>query len=469
MGGAIAGFSIGTYALYDRMLFSLLINISQYEATGFFLSVFMPSFVVVVALGYVFATTSRLKNVDLWRVAPLCILSLLCLSLSVLSVFNILSFIGGFLVLIAAIHAYTKPTFNALSRKEACFLVEVGTMVVASFSTLFLIMGFIPGLLQTYSTGLYQVSYHYLYALLIVEILSFLIFFTIPLLCSRGTNTWLCGTLGLVASIMSLVIVFRNQYYFFNASVYAGVFMMVVGTAMTFAGSAIYIMLFFSETVPPATLTPSFLYRGSYCPYCGERRETMVQTSCSNCKRSLMWRPDAPFCPSCGRLVAKEVPTCPHCQEDLWRRLVVFSLKDLEDQTVVRELLVSTKRKETWIVKGMLKVLRVIEKGLSGATKLVNVVLKRLGLTFKELVYISILTCLFTFVSFIGCVRAEPAEIVGWFLLRYGFPLQWLEVTTTMSSTFPTTRILWLMLGLDVTLYFLLSLALVYGATKLKR
>lgn len=470
LGGALVGFSIGTYALFDRTLFSLFVNISQYEATGFFLSVFMPSFVVIVAFGYVFATTSRLKNVNIWRVTPLCILSLLCLSLSVLSIFNLLSFIGGLLVLTAVIRAYTKPTFKALSRKEACFLVQVGTMLIASFSTLFLTMGFVSRLLQTYSMGLYEVSYHSLYALLIVEILSFLIYFTIPTLCSQGANTWLCGTLGIIASIVSLVIVIRNQYIFFNVSVYAGVFAVAVGMVMTLAGSAIYIKLLFSEIVPPAIITPSFLYSGSYCPYCGERRETMVQTSCYNCKRSLMWRPESPFCPSCGRLVAKDVLTCPHCQEDLWMKMVVFSLKDSEEQTVSRELAVKSRRKEMWIVKGTVKVLQGIQAGLSGVKRLINVVLERVDLTLKQFIYVSILTWLFTFISFIGFVRTEPTEVVGWYVLRYGFPLKWLEVTAAMPITFipAKAQILWLMLGLDIALYFLLSLVLVYACVHVR-
>lgn len=471
LGGALVGFNVGIYALFDRTLFSLLINISQHEATVFFLSVFMPSFVVIVALGYVFATTSRLKNVNLWNVTVLCILSILCLSLSVLSVFNLLSFIGGLLVLMAVIRAYTKPTFKALSGKEACFFVEVGTMLVASFSTLFLLMGFVSMLFQTYSTGMYGVSYSDLHPFMIVGTLSFLMFFTTLSLCSRGANTWLCGTLGFIVCIVSLLVVTRNQYYFFNASVYAGVSMMVGGIILQLAGAATYIRLFFSESGPPAMLTPSFLYRGSYCPFCGERRDTMVQTSCSSCKRSLMWRPEAPFCPSCGRLVAKDILICPHCHEDLWRRLVVFSVKDLEQQAITRELTVRSKRKQTWIVKATSKALRGVEEGLSGVKRLVNIVLKRLDLTLKELVYVGILTYLFTFMSFIGYVRTEPAKMAGWYVLRYGFPLQWLEVEAAVPAPLIATkaRILWLMLGLDIILYFLLSLVLVCGAQKLRR
>lgn len=464
LGGALLGFSAQVYALLNRTLFSLVISISQYEAMSYFLGVGMPSFIIIFGLGYVFATTSRLKSTSLWHVTPLCILSVLSMVLSALSIFNILSLMGGFLVLTAVIKAYARPTFRALSSKEAIFFVEIGAMLVASFSTIFVLMWFISRFLQTYSMGLSEVGYHPLYASLTVGILAFLLFFTIPMLSSRGTNAGLSGTLGLLASVMSSILIVQNQYVFFNTSVFLGLIFVGVGITLTFLGDLIYIKLFFFEVAPLPTVTPSSLYEGKYCPYCGKPREIAVQTFCSDCARSLMWRPEAPFCPSCGRLISKDVVMCPHCQEDFGNKLAYFSQ---------RESIMKSKKTETWIMKETLDILQNIGGVLSRIQKFFDVLLERTALTFKDSVYVMILTGLFTFLSFIAFIRVEPTElteIAGIYAYVYGFPLGWLRVEAPATTPLYLKQyFLWPAFILDVILYFLLSFALVYGASRLRR
>ncbi len=317
IGGILMGATFGVYALLNRVVFSALINISQYEATGFFLGVCLPSFVITAAVGYMFATMPRLEIADLWRATTLSVLSLLCLVLSSLSLFNLLSFVGGFLALTAVIAAYTKPTFRALSRREACFLVQTGAMLVASFSTLFLLMWFLSRFFPTYSTGLFGAGSYYLNLLLMMQVMSFLMFFAVPFLCFQDTNTGLCGGLGLIISIALSVMAVKNRYVYFNASVYLGVFMVAAGIISSLVGALTYLKLFSSSMVPPTIPTPSVLYLGRYCPYCGEMLADLTQNFCASCGRRPTWRQGAPFCPYCGRVVPNGVRTCPHCHEAL--------------------------------------------------------------------------------------------------------------------------------------------------------
>jgi len=471
-GGALMGFSIGAYMLFNSTLFSLFINVSQYEAMSYFLSVFIPSFVILIALGYLFATTMGLKGASLSKAAPLCMLSLICMVVSTLSMIYFLSLLGSFLVLTAVIQASAKPTFKALSSREALFLVEMGAILVACFSALFLLIWLISKFLQTYGAGLHVATYQFAFALLLVEALSLLMFFTIPLWGSRGTNAGFCGTFGLIVTIASFFFVVQNQYIFFNASVYAGLFMVGLGLTLALVGDLTYVKLFFFEPLSPVELTPSLLYQGRYCPYCGKPRLTSVQTSCHECGRSLMWRPEAPFCSSCGRLVLTNAQTCPHCREDIGNKLVYFHLIDAEERALASKLVEESRKEKSWITKGLLRIARLqpIRQVLWSVNRFSNAVIERLSLTLKEFAFIIILTYLFAFLSFVGYVRVEPSRrIYDTLVFNYGFPLAWLQVTTLSIVYVLDVAILWIPLALDVMLYFLASLALVYGVSRLWR
>jgi len=441
--GIFIGVTLGVYSLFNPPLFLILINISQYEATLFFLGVYLPSFVIVVALGYVFATKPKLEQLSLWRTATLCTLTLLCLALSALSIFNFLSFLGGILVLIAVILAYTKPTFKAFWKREACFFVETGTTLIASSSMLFLLMWAVSRFLQTYSLGVYQANYSYPYLLLVIGVLSLFTFFVTPSLCLHGHNKGLCGILGLITGVLSFVTIIQNQYVFFNPSAYIGAFLAGIGTILTLCGAAVYIKLSLSGAASlPQFLESSVLYQGKYCPYCGEPWIDPNQESCSTCRRNLKSGLRTFFCPYCGRLVSEGFRNCPHCKEDILSLPIYVSLK---------------KRREISFAK----------RKLGRLQRVLEILAEKTDVTLKEFVYISILTVVFTFMSFIGHVRTEPETIYGVFISRYGFPLEWLEVLFSEYRV-NDVNILWAALILDFILYFLLAFAITYGVTRLK-
>lgn len=90
-------------------------------------------------------------------------------------------------------------------------------------------------------------------------------------------------------------------------------------------------------------------------------------------------------------------------------------------------------------------------------------------ISLKDLVYVGILTLLFTFLSFVACVRTEPAEWPpGVFFLLYGFPFGVVKIKTHPSYWFlHEVEIVWTGLVLDLILYFLLSFVLVYIVARL--
>jgi len=313
--GIFISVTLGVYVFFNPSLFLVLINISQYEATLFFLDVYLPSFVIIVALGYVFVTTSKLERLNLWRTATLCTSIILCLTLSALSILNFLSFIGGLLVLTAVVLAYTKPTFKALWKREACFFVEAGTILTTSGSMLFLLMWLISKFLRTYSPGIYEISYNYAYVLLVIGILSLLTFVLTPLLCMHRANKGPCGIISLATSMLSLVTIIQNRYIFYNLSTYQGIFLLSTGAILTFCGAIIFIKLFLSEAILSPTFRHSFFYQGNYCPYCGEPWKNSYKDLCSNCKRNLHWESNLSYCPYCGRLVPGNIRNCSHCGE----------------------------------------------------------------------------------------------------------------------------------------------------------
>jgi len=445
LAGASIGTALGVYALLNPWLFSVFIDIGHSEATPFFLGFYLPSFVIIVALGYVFATTQRLERLDLWLVAPLSVLGLLCIVLSALLPFNILAFIGGLLALTAVIFAHTKPAFNTLWKREACFLVEAGSLLVASSSSVFLLMWFVSQFMPTYSAGFAGIGSKYLYALLIMEALSFLTFFAISHFCLRGPHTGFCGMLGLVAGVTFSVIAIQSKYFFINASTHLGAFLVVTGIASTLFGALIYVKLFLSQAASSAVLMPSLLFRGKYCPYCGELWSDPARTVCSSCGHSLKWKPEVPFCPYCGRLVSKGVQTCPHCKEDVGSRPVYYSLRKLQ-------------KREMWSIKRESKMQRVLQA-----------IDKYVPLTFKEFVYVVILTFALAFASFLGYIRAEPhpdPDYAGFLLVHYGFPFEWLQIlTTTEFAARATVSIV--ALALDLVVYFLVALFIYLGFSKL--
>jgi len=456
--GIFIGITLGVYTLFNPPLFLILINISQHEATLFFLGVYLPSFVIIVALGYVFVTTQKIKKFNLWRTFALSILILLCLILSALSIFNFLSFFGGFLVLTAVILAHTKPTFKALWKREACFLVETGTVLIASSSLLFLLIWSISGFLQTYSSGIYETNYSYPYILLVMGSLSLFTFFMAPLLCLHRTNKGLCGILSLTMSILAFITIIQNQYIYFNLSAYQGIFLAIIGTILTFCGGLICIKLSLSEAIFSTAPGLSFLYWGKHCPYCGESWVNFKKDVCSSCGRSLNLKSEISFCPHCGRLVTQNAGDCPHCMEDIGSLPVYISLSKLRGEGFIM------KRGKLGKLQ---KTLGVLSKHIAG-------ILGRIQLPLKESVYIGILTFLITFLSFIGYIRTEPAAAQGCFVYHYGFPLEWLEVPFSVQIPFlyyimrGGVRIIWIALILDFTFYFLLAFIVVHGIAKLK-
>jgi len=454
--GIFLGVTLGVYTLFNPPLFLILINISQYEATLFFLGVYLPSFVIIVALGYVLATTPKLERLNLWRTATLCTLILLCLTLSALSILNFLSFLGGFLALTAVILAYTKPTFKALWKREACFFVETGTILIASSSMLFLLMWFISRFLQTYSPRIYEANYSYPYTLLVIVVLSLLTFSITPFLCLHGANKGPCGILSLTISILSFVTIIQNQYVYFNLSAYQGIFLASIGIILTFCGALIYIKLFLSEAILSSALGPSFLYWGKYCPYCGESWINFEKDFCSSCGRSLHRNLKTSFCPYCGRLVPEDNRNCPHCMEDIGSLPVYISLRRQKEERLLMK-------------RGKPGKLQKALGFLSEHTE----VLARAELPLRKFVYICILTFLFAFLSFIGYRRTEPAGTSsrGARLLvsHYGFPFEWLEVLFSLLPYLVRgVRVIWVALILDFILYLLLALVILYGTTRLK-
>jgi len=450
--GTLIGLTLGVYTLFNPPLFSIFNNISHYESISFFLTVHLPSFITIVAIGYVFATIPKLEGFNLWRTATLCSLVLLCLALSALSILNILSFLGGIIILTAAIFTHTKPTFKVFWKREACFFVETGTILIASSSMLFSLMLLISGFLRTYSAGVYEVSYGYPYLLLLMMVLSLLTFILTPFLCLHGANVGLCGIIGLTMVVLSFMTFVRNQYVYFSISVCQGIFLASIGTVLLFIGALVHFKLFFSEIVSP-TLEPSFLYKGKYCPYCGEGWENANEVLCSTCGRNLFWKLEKSFCPHCGRLVIQDIKNCPHCGEYVASLPVYISPKKREEERLFMETREPGK----------------LQKSLDFLLEHTGKMLARTGLSFKDFAYVCILTFLFVFLSFIASVRIELTVIgagIPATVLHYGFPLEWLEILTTSPATVKT-RIIFFAAILNFISCFLLAFIIVYVSEKL--
>jgi hypothetical protein len=445
--GASLGIVLNVYVLLNPWLFSAALDISQYEYAPFFLGFYLPSFVILMALGYFFATIHRLEKLDLWHVAPFSILGILCIVLSAISPFNILSFIGGVLALTAVIFAQVKPAFKTLWKREAGFLVEAGSLLAASSGALFLLMWLVSQFLSTYSTSFAGAGIYFLSALLIIEALSFLTFFVISSFSSRSAPLVFSGVVSLVAGVVFSLVAMQNQYFYINASAYLGAFLVGAGIMLVFFGALIYIKLFLSQVASPVVLMPSFLFRGKFCPSCGEPWTNPAGTVCPNCGQSLQWRPVVLFCRYCGRLVPKGVQTCPHCKEDVGSQPIQYSLRKVE-------------KKEIWSVARETPMQRVAQT-----------ISRNVPLGLKEIVWAVILAFALAFIAFIGYIRAEPhpdpqLAIRGYFIVKYGFPLEWLQIVTSAGAAGRAT-FFWGYLILDFIIYFVLAMVVVVGATKL--
>jgi hypothetical protein len=359
-GGALVGFSIGIYLIFNNALFSFfkgVICIGQSEVLSYFLSIFIPSFVILVVTGYLFATTLELKRVSLSNIIPLCTLAILCMVFSALSIFYLISFLGGALALMAVIRAHARPRFKNSAERRAFFLMETGAMFVASFSLLSFSMWLISNFFPSYAKGFYE-GYSP-FSLLMVGTPSILTFFATSPWSSRGTNAGKCGALGLVMIILSCLFVAQNRYVLSNASAYISVFMLILGYVLSVAGDLTCVRLSFSKPPDPIiAVTASLLNQGTYCPYCGKPRVTASQSSCSHCGRSLMWTPYAPFCTSCGRLVPTNAQTCPHCLENIGNKLMYFDLEATEEQAIAGKVMKESTKEKSRIPKASLSLPR---------------------------------------------------------------------------------------------------------------
>lgn len=466
-GGALLGFTGGTSLLFNPELSSLFLEVSEFETLNYFLSVFTPSFVVLMIIGYVFIMVRRPKKSSLSNLAPLCLLSLVSLVLSALSIFYVLSFLGGLLSLVSLTKTLAKPSFRTVSDKEAFFLTELGALFVLSFSILFLFTVVLSGVLQTYVTSFQR---NFVSFALVVGIISFFVFLSIPLLGSGGTKVAVGGTLGLMTFTLTYLLLVQNGFAFLNASSYLGAILASIGLISALGGALIYVKEYFFPTVPMTDLASLFLFQGKNCPYCGKPRETMAQTSCSNCGRSLMWTPYAPFCSSCGLLVPVGAQTCPHCKEDFVSKRTFFHKQFERDQATFDRVTTELKRQKSWAVKipllillGLKKTIQVFQK----AGRFLTGLNERLSLTLKDVVFIVILAYVLNFASFIAYVRVDIVKVlvVTTPRVNYGFPLEWLR-TKIVSSV---ATIDWNALILDVLFYFLLATIIVTAIVKLRR
>jgi len=89
-------------------------------------------------------------------------------------------------------------------------------------------------------------------------------------------------------------------------------------------------------------------------------------------------------------------------------------------------------------------------------------------ITFKESVYIAILTTLFFFLSFIGHIRSTQTG-VDTYAAYYGFPLEWFKQSASFYIawyTYSKFEILWLGFALDAIIFILSSLIIIRVADR---
>ena len=447
--GILTGITLGTYALFNPRFFLVFLSISEYEAPSFFLGMYLPGLVLIVGVGYIFATRSELSNLGTRRAAVLCTLIVLCLTLASLSVFNILTVVGGVIALVAVILAQTQPSFKVLWKREASFLVETGSMLIVSASMLFLLMLIISRFLRTYSAGVYVIGNSYPYVLLAVAVMSFLTFAVTPFIGLKGSKTGLIGILAFATSVSSFVVAIQNEYVYSNPAIYQGLSLLGVGVAMAFAGALVYVKLSLSGELLNTSLNPSFVYKGRHCPHCGASWRDLSQHVCSDCNQNLYSEQSTSFCPHCGRLIHLVAKTCPHCGEDVTSLPVHISFEPFKEK-----------------------------RGLFDR------ILGSFELSTKEFITIVLLFVLFNFIAYISYVRVESpiVVVVGSKTTRsYGVPLEWMQIIAVWDSresrnkgwyvwslNFEGVSINYATLILDSAVYFLLAFTIVYGIAKLR-
>jgi hypothetical protein len=447
--GILIGITLGVYALFNPRFFLVFLNISEYEASSFFLGMYLPGLVIIVGVGYVFASKAKLSVLETRRAAVLCVLVVLCLTFASLSVFNILAVAGGVIALVSLVLAQTQPSFKVLWKREASFFVESGSMLIMSASMLFLLMLIISRFLRTYSAGVYSVSANYPYVLIAIASLSFLTFVVTPFLGLKGSKTGLIAMLALVLSASSSIVAFQNDYVYSNPAIYQGLSLLVIGVTLEFIGGVVHLKLALSGELLNTPLDPSFTYKGRHCPYCGVEWKDARQHVCSKCNQNVYSEQRRSFCPHCGRLINVFSGKCAHCGEDVSSLPMHITLKPLEET-----------------------------KGLFGR------ILDSLDLSTKQFIAIVILVVLFNFASYISYVRiASPIVVMDGSKTtsNYGVPLEWLqiiEVWASRQSRIPGLRewysnfvgvaVNYATLILDLVIYFLLAFTIVYGFSKLR-
>jgi hypothetical protein len=447
--GILVGITFGMYALFNPRFFMVFLNISEYEAPSFFLGIYLPGLVAIVGIGYVLATRSQLISLGTRRAAILCTLIVLSLTISLLSIFNIVAVIGGIIALAAVILAQTKPSFKILWKREASFLVEIGSMLIVSASMFFLLMLFISMFFRTYSPGVYTIKSGYSYILLVIAIMSLLTFAITPIIGLQGSKTGLIGILAIATSLSSFFATIQNEYVYSNPAIYQGLSLLGIGIAMGLVGALIYFRLFLTGELVDESLNSSFVYKGRHCPHCGASWKDPKQHVCSNCNQNLYSEQSTSFCPHCGRLVNLASKNCPHCNEDVTSLPVHISFKPFKEN-----------------------------EGLPKR------ILMNFGLSAKELFTTVLLFIIFNFAAFVSYVRVESPTVVkaGSETIRYyGLPLEWLQIVALWESrqsrtpglyqwtlSFERVAVNYSALILDFSLYFLLAFVIVYGISKLR-
>lgn len=316
--GILLGATIGVLSVVNPWLSSRLVGISQYETISFFLGVNLPASVIIVAVGYIFAATASLDGGSIRRSIFLSVLSVVCLVASALSVFNFLSFLGGFVVLIGVLLARTAPSFQAPSGREAWFLTEFGATLIVSSAALFSFMWLVARFVPTYLLGAWRLGSDYPALFLIMTIIALLMLsLTAGLRISHPSAG---GFLSLILAIVVSLTALQIEQLYFNLSGHLGRFMLIIGIVSAFFGSLINIGHFLAVT-PKLDYETIGTSRSSrkYCAYCGATGGEFAEYRkfCPRCGRSPTWKPGAPFCPFCGRVIPKDVNVCPHCQERL--------------------------------------------------------------------------------------------------------------------------------------------------------
>ncbi len=101
---------------------------------------------------------------------------------------------------------------------------------------------------------------------------------------------------------------------------------------------------------------------------------------------------------------------------------------------------------------------------MENTSKFRSLIRENVSLTFKDIVYVAILTALLIFVSFIIHVRSEPGTLPDFVVIYFGFPLEWFKISAPFHSWYASVasfEIIWTGLALDVIIFVFLSIFLV--------